>query len=67
MQIALLPFLDRLGRQGSMYCENTVSRKCEYGVLEITSDTKVSSHKSKTSDRSPVSVICFSRVDFISF
>ena len=31
-------------------CENTVSRKCEYGVLEITSDTKVSSHESKTSD-----------------
>ena len=29
---------------------NTVSRKCEYGVLEITSDTKVSSHESKTSD-----------------
>ena len=32
------------------HCENTVSRKCEYGVLEITSDTKVSSHESKTSD-----------------
>ena len=31
-------------------CENTVSRKCEYGVLEITSYTKVSSHESKTSD-----------------
>ena len=31
-------------------CENTVSRKCEYEVLEITSDTKVSSHESKTSD-----------------
>ena len=31
-------------------CENTVSRKCEYGVLEITCDTKVSSHKSKMSD-----------------
>ena len=31
-------------------CENTVSRKCEYGVLEITSDTKVSSHELKTSD-----------------
>ena len=27
-----------------------MSRKCEYGVLEITSDTKVSSHESKTSD-----------------
>ena len=27
-------------------CENTVSRECEYGVLEITSDTKVSSHES---------------------
>ena len=33
-----------------MHCENTVSTKCEYGVLEITSDTKVSSHESKTSD-----------------
>ena len=32
-------------------CENTVSRKCEYGVLEITRDTKVlSSHKSSTHD-----------------
>ena len=29
-----------------VHCENTVSRKCEYGVLEITSDTKVSSHES---------------------
>ena len=33
-----------------LHCVNTVSRKCEYGVLEITSDTKVSSHESKTSD-----------------
>ena len=31
-------------------CVNTVSWKCEYGVLEITSDTKVSSHELKTSD-----------------
>ena len=31
-------------------CENTVSRKCEYGVLEITSNRKVSSQESKTSD-----------------
>ena len=30
------------------HCVNTVSRKCEYGVLEITSDTKVSSHELKT-------------------
>ena len=30
------------------YCENTVSRKCEYGDVEITSDKKVSSHESKT-------------------
>ena len=59
MQIALLLFLDRLGRQGSMYCENTVSRKCEYGVLEITSDTKVSSHESKTSD--------LTRLNFLQF
>ena len=36
--------------QKYVHCENTVSRKCEYGVLEITSDTKVSSHESKTSD-----------------
>ena len=34
-----------------MYCVNAVSRKCEYGVLEITSDTKVLlSHESQTSD-----------------
>ena len=29
-----------IGTSGQ-YCENTVSKKCEYGVLEITSDTKV--------------------------
>ena len=34
-----------------LYNVNTVSRKCEYGVLEITSDTKVLlSHESQTSD-----------------
>ena len=31
-------------------CENAVSKKCEYGILEITSETKISRHKSKTSD-----------------
>ena len=32
-----------------LQCVNAVSRKCEYGVLEITSDTKVLlSHESKT-------------------
>jgi hypothetical protein len=30
------------------YCENTVSRKWEYGDLEFTSNKKVSSHESKT-------------------
>ena len=29
-------------------CENSVSRKCEEGVLDITSDTKFSSHESKS-------------------
>ena len=34
-----------------LHCVNAVSRKCEYGVLEITSDTKVLlSHESQTSD-----------------
>ena len=36
--------------KSQLYCVNTVSRKCEYGVLEITSDTKVSRHELKTSD-----------------
>ena len=35
----------------SYQCVNALSRKCEYGVLEITSDTKVLlSHESQTSD-----------------
>ena len=34
-----------------LHCVNAVSRKCEYGVLEITSDTKVLlSHESQTSE-----------------
>ena len=41
-------------------CVNTVSRKCEYGVLEITSDTKVLlSHESQTSDLTKD--FCFTR------
>jgi hypothetical protein len=32
------------------HCENTVSRKCEYWGLTITSDTNVSSHALKTCD-----------------
>ena len=41
---------NKLKRKSRDQCVNTVSKKCEDGVLEITSDTKVSSHESKTSD-----------------
>ena len=42
------------------HCVNAVSRKCEYGVLEITSDTKVLlSHESQTSDLTKD--FCFTR------
>ena len=43
-----------------LQCVNAVSRKCEYGVLEITSDTKVLlSHESQTSDLTKD--FCFTR------
>ena len=44
----------------TIHCVNAVSRKCEYGVLEITSDTKVLlSHESQTSDLTKD--FCFTR------
>ena len=45
---------------GQRQCVNAVSRKCEYGVLEITSDTKVLlGHESQMSDLTKD--FCFTR------
>ena len=54
------PVLHLLQSLHQLQCVNAVSRKCEYGVLEITSDTKVLlSHESQTSDLTKD--FCFTR------